>query len=78
MPYDKELDVRLFEKNWDNGVDKLTVSVQQYNNGAKKLQISRESKGANNEYKFAKLGRMTKVEIEGILPAIEEAIGQMD
>jgi hypothetical protein len=78
MPYDKNLDECLFSKAWENDAERLTVSVFSYNNGPKKLQISRENKTADGEYRFAKLGRLTKEEIQALLPLIQEAIGEMD
>lgn len=78
MAYDKSLDECLFSKSADIEMDRITVSVQQYNKGQKKLQLSRESKNAQDEYKFAKLGRMTKEEVELILPFMQEAIGHME
>ncbi len=77
MPYNAELDENMFSKVWENESDRLTVSVFSYNNGPKKLQISRESKNAGGELRFAKLGRMTKEETEAVLPFIQEAIGNM-
>jgi hypothetical protein len=78
MPYNASLDKQLFTKSWESETDKLTVSIYSYNNGQKKLQISRENKNADGELRFAKLGRLTKEEAQAILPHIQEAIGQMD
>lgn len=78
MPYDPSLDKKLFSKQWETEDDRLTVSVYSYNNGQKKIQISREGKNAQGELKFAKLGRLTKSEAEAILPFVQEAIKQMD
>lgn len=78
MPYDATLDKSLFSKSWENDMTRLTVSVMQYNEGAKKLQISRENLSAEGEAKFAKLGRMTKDEIVAVLPHIQEAIPHME
>jgi hypothetical protein len=78
MPYDSSLDERLFDKSWESDASRLVVSVQQYNKGQKKLQISRENKTSEGEYRFAKLGRMSKEEIEAILPYIQEAAQHMD
>ena len=78
MPYDRSLDESLFSKSFENETDKLSVSIQSYNKGTKKLQISRESKNKQGEYKFAKLGRLTKEEVQSILPLIQEAANQMD
>ncbi len=78
MPYDRDLDECLFSKVWEDENDRLTVSIFSYNNGQKKLQISRESKNAQGELRFAKMGRLTKVEAEAILPFIQEAVAQMN
>jgi hypothetical protein len=78
MPYDSNLDERLFSKSWESDSDRLTVSIYSYNQGTKKLQINRERKNKDGELKFAKLGRVTKEEMEAILPLIQEALGQMD
>jgi len=51
--------------------------VHSYNNGQKKLQLVRETKDAEGNWRFGKLGRLTKAEVEGILPMINEAIGHM-
>jgi len=78
MPYDKELDECLFAKSWENEQEKLTVSIYSYNKGTKKLQITRENKNSKGEFRFAKLGRLTREEIEAILPLIKEACDHMD
>ncbi len=78
MPYDNSLDEVLFSKHWVSDSDRLTVSVRSYNKGPKKLQISRESINAQGEMKFAKLGRMTKDEVNKILPLISEANETME
>ena len=78
MPYDPNLDECLFQKVWETEVQRLTVSVYSYNKGAKKLQITRENKTADGEFRFAKLGRLSKEEITALLPLIQEAVGQLD
>ena len=78
MPYERDLDERLFSKSWENGPQRLTVSIYAYNKGTKKLQITRENKGPQGDFRFAKLGRMTKQEIESILPLLQEALSSMD
>ncbi|MCP4649974.1 MAG: hypothetical protein GY853_07855 [PVC group bacterium] len=78
MPYDANLDECLFTKARESDLDRLTVSVYSYNKGLKKLQISRSIKDSQGEFKFSKLGRMTKEEIDGILPLIQEATQVMD
>jgi len=77
MPYDSSLDQQLFTKNFEIETGKIVVSVYSYNNGPRKLQLSRENKDAEGNPRFAKLGRLSKTELEGILPLINEALGNM-
>lgn len=77
MPYDANLDKQLWTKAWEDDATKISVSVYSYNNGPKKLQISRETKNAEGELRFGKLGRMTKEEVEQVLPLMQEAIGNL-
>ena len=74
MAYDSSLDAQLFSKSWEAEETRLIVSVYSYNKGAKKLQISRETKDTEGNFRFAKLGRLTKEEAEAILPSIQEAV----
>lgn len=78
MPYDRDLDEQLFAKSWETEDERLTVCVYSYNNGPKKIQINRENKNAQGEFRFAKLGRITKEEMESLLPLIQEALQAMD
>lgn len=77
MPYDSNLDSQLFSRFWENSTGKIAVSVYSYNNGPKKLQIAREIKDKEGNFTFAKLGRISKDEIQGILPLIQEALAVM-
>ena len=77
MPYENQLDVQLFSKSLETDSGKLIVSVCSYNNGPKKLQLSREVKGHGGESVFAKLGRLSKEEVEGIIPIVKEALNHM-
>ena len=77
MPYDSSLDETLFSKSWETDEERLTVSVRSYNKGAKKLQLSRESKNAQGDLRFAKLGRMTREETEAMIPLMNEALSTM-
>ncbi|MDP6685544.1 MAG: hypothetical protein QGI05_01175 [Candidatus Omnitrophota bacterium] len=77
MPYDASLDVEVFSRAVENEAGRLSVKVMSYNEGAKKLQISRERRGAEGDFKFAKLGRMLKEEAESVLPLIQEALAKM-
>jgi len=78
MPYDKELDECVFAKFWENDVERMTASIYSYNKGTKKLQLTRENKNGQGGYRFAKLGRLTKEEIEALYPLIKEACIHMD
>jgi hypothetical protein len=78
MPYDANLDDCLFTKCYENERERVTVSVYSYNKGAKKLQITRENKDKNDEFRFTRLGRISKEEILAILPLIQEALKEMD
>ena len=77
MPYDSSLDKQLFTKSWATEDTRVTVSVYSYNGGQKKLQIGRENASAEGEWRFAKLGRLTKDEAQAVLPLIQEGIGNL-
>ena len=78
MAYDAKMDSQVFTKSWENDLSKISVSIYSYNNGPKKLQISRENKSEEGKTSFAKLGRLTKEEAKAILPYIQEALQHMD
>ena len=75
MPYDASLDKQVFTKSHEADGTKVTVSIYSYNNGPKKLQLSRENQDAEGQWRFSKLGRMTKEEFQGIQPFLQEALG---
>jgi len=77
MPYDASLDKEVFAKFHEHDDGKITVSIHSYNNGPKKLQIVRENRDQEGGLRFAKLGRVTKDELQAILPFIQEALSQM-
>ena len=77
MAFDPELDKNLFSESVDFETSKITVGVFSYNESEPKLQITRERKNAEGELNFAKLGRMTKEEVEKILPLIQKALEAM-
>ena len=77
MPYNASLDEQLFSKSWESENGKIVVSVYSYNKGTNKLQIAREVKDREGNFTFAKLGRLSKDEIEAVLPLIQEAIKAM-
>ena len=77
MAYDSSLDQQVFAKTWNGQGSRLIVGIYSYNNGPKKLQISRELLSDDGKPSFAKLGRLTKDELQGILPLIQEALSAM-
>jgi len=76
MPYNPDMDKNIFSetKDWEN--TKITVGVFSYNEGEKKLQLTREN-NVQDEWRYAKLGRMNKTEVEAVLPLIQSAIKVM-
>ena len=77
MPFDPNLDKKLFSETKELETTRITVAVHQYNEGEKKLQISRENRNQNGEWNFAKLGRMFKDEVEAIIPLMPKALEHM-
>lgn len=77
MPYDQTLDVETFKETKEFEATRITVGVFSYNNGAKKLQLTRENKDQNEQWRFAKLGRMSKPEAKEVLPVMMRAIEKM-
>ena len=77
MAYDASLDQELFSKAWENDMGRLVIGVYSYNGGPRKVQIKRELKEEAGRPSFAKLGRLTKEELQGILPLLQEALGQL-
>ena len=78
MPYDPNLDKELFSESVDFETTKITVSVHSYNDAEPKLQISRENRNqTTGDWRFAKVGRLTKEEVEAVLPLINKAIKYM-
>lgn len=76
MPYDKSLDMEVFKETKEFEDTRITVGVFSYNGGEKKLQISRENRTAE-EWRFAKLGRMTRQEAQEVLPVLTKALQSM-
>ena len=77
MPYEKTLDVESFKEVKEFDDTRITVGVFSYNAGETKLQLSRENKDQNEEWRFAKLSRMTKLEAKEIIPIIMKAVEKM-
>ena len=77
MPYDQSLDVETFKETKEFEKTRVTVGVFSYNNGAKKLQLSRENMDQSDAWRFAKLGRLTKQEAQEIIPIMMKAVEKM-
>jgi hypothetical protein len=77
MPFDSNLDKKLFSETKEIELTRITVAVCQYNEGEKKLQISRENRSQEGDWRFAKLGRMFKDEVEAVLPLMQKALESM-
>jgi hypothetical protein len=77
MPYDKSLDVEQFKEVKEFEGSRVTVGVFSYNGGEKKLQLGRENQDASGEWRFSKLGRMTKDEVKAIVPVMTKAVESM-
>ena len=75
--FDKSMDKEIFSETIQFETTRITVGVFSYNDGEKKLQISRENMNQNGEWSFAKLGRMFKDEAEKVIPAMEKAMKHM-
>ncbi len=77
MPYDKSLDVEVFKEVMEMDGTRITVGVFSYNGGEKKLQVGRENQDASGEWRFSKLGRMTKDEAQAVIPVMKKAVDSM-
>ena len=74
MPYNSSLDEKMFSEAWEADNDRISVSVYSYNGGPKKLQITRENKDREGNFRFTKLGRLSKEEVQAILPLVQKAL----
>ncbi len=78
MPYDPNLDQEKFAETIELDLTRIKVSVHSYNDGIPKLQLSRENRNqTTGDWRFSKLGRMTKDEAEAVLPLMKKAIEKM-
>ncbi len=78
MPYDQSLDQKIFSQAHDFDMTRISVSVFSYNNGPKKIQISRENKDFEGNWRFAKLGRVTKDEAVVLNELLAKALENID
>jgi hypothetical protein len=78
MAFDKSLDKELFSETAEFETSKITVSVHSYNGGTPKLQLSRTNLDPNSgDFKWSKIGRMFKDEVEAVQPLIQKALDSM-
>ncbi|MBW2976802.1 hypothetical protein KY347_05135 [Candidatus Woesearchaeota archaeon] len=78
MAFDKNLDKELYSETKEFETTRIKVGVYSYNDGEKKMQISRENLNQENaQWKFAKLGRMFKDEAEAVIPMMQKALEKM-
>ena len=76
--FDKSLDKEVFGEDASFETTRIRVSVMSYNEGQNKLQLSRENLNPDDgEWRWSKLGRMTKDEAEKVLPLYEKALENM-
>ena len=75
--FDRSLDKQLFAEEMVFERTKIIISVMSYNEGQPKIQFSRSRLDNNDdsgEWKWAKLGRMTKEEGEKTIMALQKAV----
>ena len=77
MAFDKNLDKEIFSETAVFETSRIKVGVYSYNDGEKKMQISRENMNQEGIWSFAKLGRMFKDEAEAVIPLVQKALKHM-
>ncbi len=78
MAFDKTLDKELSSKEvLDDGDTRLTIAIYQYNGGIPKVQVKREVKNADDDWKFAKMGRLTFEETDAVAQGLVWAYTNM-
>ena len=77
MPYDQSLDKETFKVVTAFNDTRISVGVFSYNGGEKKMQVGRENQDASGEWRFSKLGRMTKDEVQAVVPVMMKAVESM-
>lgn len=78
MSYDPNLDRKLFDTYWQKNDGRIRVAIYSYDNGVKRIQIHRERQSIDGEWRFSYLGRLTKEEVENLLPLLKAAVEKMD
>jgi len=75
--FDPNLDENKFSETIEFEGSNIIVGVFSYNENPLKMQISRERVNAEGKTSFAKLGRMTKEEVEKVIPVMQKAMESM-
>jgi hypothetical protein len=73
MGYNKKLDKVLFNEIIELSYGQLIISVHSYDGASPKLQISRKIIDSNS-INWTKLGRLTKHELEQVIPIMTKAL----
>ena len=74
--FDKSMDKVIVEREIKTEKGKIIVSVMQYGQGEKKIQLSRLT-AYNGEMIFAKLGRLDKEEAKEVAVIMAELVGSL-
>ena len=78
MAFDKNLDKEIYSETKEFETSRIKVGVYSYNDGEKKMQVSRENLNQENaQWTLAKLGRMFKDEAEAVIPMMKKALEKM-
>lgn len=78
MAFDKILNKEIAKKDIDFENSIITVGVYSYNEGEKKLGLSRQNKKEDGSLVFSKLGRLTKTEVVKVIEAMGEMLPHME
>ena len=77
--FDPELDKEVVRKEAEFERSRIVISLKSYNEGIPKIQIARDLKDQETgEYKWGKLGRLTKEEAQKVIPMLEEISKDME
>lgn len=75
--FDKSKDKEITKEEIDRGNYKLVVSLNSYDDGPIKLQISRINLTEDGE-RFTKVGRLNKDDVQQLIPVMQGLLSKMD
>jgi len=75
--YREDLDRKIFSKTWVGKNWQIEVTVYSYQGGRPKLQLTRQKATRSQHRPYAKLGRLSRDELDGIMPFLQEALHHM-